>query len=209
MPQTFVESPRFPEKISYGATGGPKFDTHIFQSTTGEEQRTSIRSKSKAEYNVSHGIRDKTDMDVLLDFFVNMMGRASGFRFKDWADYQLVDEQIGVGDGVTASFKITKTYNIGSLSHVRRLFKPVGSTIIVKVNGAVKTLAAEYTLDDTTGIITFLGPSVPALSDIITVTGEFDVPARFDTDHMQITHDAFLTESWSNIPIIEILMSDP
>jgi uncharacterized protein (TIGR02217 family) len=40
------------------------------------------------------------------------------------------------------------------------------------------------------------------------VTCEFDVPVRFDADELSSSMDRFLTESWSNIPLVEILLED-
>jgi hypothetical protein len=48
---------------------------------------------------------------------------------------------------------------------------------VVKVNGVTKTIVSDYTIS-ATGLITF--GSAPANGHAITVTGEFDVPVRFD-----------------------------
>jgi hypothetical protein len=48
------------------------------------------------------------------------------------------------------------------------------------------------------------GFKYPQASDIMTWSGEFDVPCRFDTDTMMPVVDAFNTYSWSSIPIVEI-----
>ena len=103
---TFIETPRFPENISYGSSGGPGFSTFVFEGHSGVEQRAIQWSRARAKYNASMGIRDKSDMDDVRAFFYNTRGKALGFRFKDWGDYQLDDEEIGTGDGVVADFQI-------------------------------------------------------------------------------------------------------
>lgn len=203
----FIETPRFPDDISYGSSGGPNFKTWVFEGHSGKEQRQIGWATSKARYDVSHAVKDKADMDTLRAWFYAMQGRAYGFRFKDWGDYELVDEQIGVGDTVETVYKIIKTYTTGVNSYIRRIFKPIGTGFVVKVNGVVQTLTTHYTIDTTTGTITFVTPPGAALP--ITVTGEFDVPVRFDTDAFTASHEGFLMESWGSIGLVELILEDP
>ena len=38
----------------------------------------------------------------------------------------------------------------------------------------------------------------------VTADFEFDVPVRFDTDHMAVTIETFRLHRWQQIPIVEI-----
>lgn len=200
---TFIETPRFSEDISYGSGGGPEFKTHVFEGHSGVEQRQAAWTVARARYDVSYGIRDTTDMDEVRKFFYNCHGRASGFRFKDWADYTLTTELIGTGDAVETLYQITKTYTAGGETYVRNLTKIVAATYTVFVNDVAQTDITHYALDTTTGIITFV--TAPPNTESVKITCEFDVPVRFDTDHLSAQHDGFETETWSSITIIEIL----
>ena len=204
----FIETPRFPDDISYGSSGGPSFKTWVFEGHSGKEQRGIGWATSKARYDVSHAVKNKTDMDTLRAWFYAMNGRAYGFRFKDWGDYELTDENIGTGDGVTATFKIKKTYTVGVNSYIRRIFKPIAAGFVVKVNGVTQTLTTHYTLDATTGKVTFTGGNKPGSGLAVTVTGEFDVPVRFDTDAFAAAHEGFLMESWASIGLVELILED-
>lgn len=200
---TFIETPRFNDNISYGSGGGPEFKTHVFEGHSAIEQRQAAWLVARQRYDVSYGIRDNADMDVVRAFFYNCHGRASGFRFKDWADYTMTSELIGTGDGAVTAYQIIKTYTTGSETYVRTIRKPVTATIQVYVNDVLQTLTTHYTVDSTTGIITFV--SAPPNTETVKVTCEFDVPVRFDVDHLQASHDHFDTESWDSIPLVEIL----
>lgn len=208
MPTAFLETPRFPDDISYGSGGGPEFKTYVFEGHSGVEQRHIAWTRDRARYDVAYGVRDNADMNVVRSFFYNCFGRATGFRFKDWADYTLNTEVIGTGDGVETVFPITKTYTTGALSYVRRIFKPVPGTIVVRVNGVTQTVTTHYTVDTTTGIITFTGGNEPAMGHAVDVTCEFDVPVRFDTDSLKAVHEGFDTEQWGGIPLVEIILED-
>lgn len=206
----FLETPRFPDNISYGSTGGPGFKTQIFESHSGLEQRTIQWDRAKARYNVSHGVRDKEDVDDLIAFFYNMNGRACGFRFKDHADYQIVDGALGTGDASTTVFNINKVYTTGAQTYTRRIFKIVSDAdaeldFEIKFDGAPIASSA-YTVNENTGVVTF--SSAPGNGVVITLSCEFDVPCRFDTDEMNVSHDGFLVESWGGIPLVELLLED-
>lgn len=200
----FVESPRFPEDISNGAKGGPAFKTDVFISQSGFEQRNMLWQDARCVYDVSHGIRDKLDMDEVLAFFYAMRGKATAFRFKDWSDYQLAAENIGDGDGVTTAFQITKTYVSGGNEYVRLIKKIVAASVSgVTVNAVAKVETADFTVDYATGIITFnVAPG--SGHDIVIGALEFDVAVRFDTDNMAITLEAWQLESWDSISLVEV-----
>jgi uncharacterized protein (TIGR02217 family) len=38
----------------------------------------------------------------------------------------------------------------------------------------------------------------------VTADFEFDVPVRFDTDHMAVTIESYRLHAWQQIPIIEL-----
>jgi uncharacterized protein (TIGR02217 family) len=194
----------FPPGISYGSKGGPKFMTNVFTAASGAEQRNSIWAEARAEYNVSHGIRDKADMDKLLEFFYIVRGKATGFLFKDWSDYQLSNQNIGVGTGTQTVFQAVKTYTVDSYTHTRTIKKlKTGTVTSVLVNGVAQTLTADYTVNHSTGQIAFIVPP-PTGHAVVITSAEFYIPARFDTDDMPISLDAFLVESWSSIPVVEL-----
>jgi uncharacterized protein (TIGR02217 family) len=203
---TFIESPRFPVDISYGSSGGPGFRTLVFSGHGSYEQRDIAWDVAKARYNVGYGIRDTSDMNIVRAFFYEMRGRAIGFRYKDWSDYTLTDENIGTGDGADATWQIIKTYGATN-PYVRTIKKIVAGTLSVKVNGSTVALgggSSQVSANLNTGILTFGASVIPALGHAITVTCEFDVPVRFDTDQMSAAHEAFQTENWGDIPLVEI-----
>lgn len=203
----FIETPRFPDDIAEGSSGGPNWKTDIFESQDGTEVRDQVWEKVRHVYDVSYGIRDKDAMDIVRAFFFDTRGRAFAFRFKDWGDYSTTGESIGTGDGSNLIFRLTKTYGSNN-PYVRRIFKPVDGTLTVYVDG-VAVSAATYSIDTTTGTVTFGAGNAPAAGKAVTADFEFDVPVRFDTDALASTHDGWLTEEWPNIPIKEIKLEDP
>jgi uncharacterized protein (TIGR02217 family) len=201
---TFIET-QFPANISYGSQGGSGFNTTVFEATSGFEQRNINWSTSRAKYDVSHGIKTKDDMTVIVDFFMAMRGKAYAFRYKDWADFQIANQQIGTGDGANRVFQLIKVYAdpLALQSFTRTIKKPVnGSLTTVLVAGAPTT---QFVLDYTTGILTFnVGHAPTAGQSVVIGYIEFDVPVRFNVDELNIRQDFFQVESWEGIQIIEV-----
>lgn len=209
MPQ-FIESPRFPDNIAYGSAGGPGFKTFVFEGASGVEQRTQSWALARGKWDVSYGIRDKDDMDVVRAFFYEMRGKAVGFRFKDWGDFELTNGTIGTGDGADATWQLIKTYGATN-PYSRTLYKIVAGTLSVTVNNVPVTVGAgptEVAVNLNTGLLTFGASAIPGSGLVIRATCEFDVPVRFDTDQMASSHDGWNTESWQSIPIVELREED-
>lgn len=204
----FHEDAIFPERISYGAVGGPKFKTTILQLSSGFEQRNIDWANSRAEYDVAYGLKTQTEIEEIRAFFMARYGRAHGFRYKDWFDYTLTRQAIGTTDGTTANWQIYKRYGSGSEYHDRDIKKPVLSTINVWVGGTQKVTAGVgstgVAVDATTGIITLSGTWLTTASRLIEVECEFHVPCRFDTDHIAPTLVDHNLYQWSQIPLVEI-----
>lgn len=195
----FVET-QFPTDISYGSSGGPEYATDIVASASGYEQRNINWSQARARYNVAHGVKTKAQLDALIAFFRARKGRAHGFRFKDWTDYQAISETLGIGDGTRTQFQLIKSYTSGSAVETRTITKPVNGSTQVYKNGVLQN--SGVSVNTTTGIVTFT--TAPTTGQVITANCQFDVPVRFDTDRLSATLDAYGINSWLDIPLVEV-----
>ena len=166
----------------------------------GYEQRNANWSQSRARYNVAHGVKTQAQLAALIAFFRARKGRADGFRFKDWSDYQATGQSIGTGNAVTTAFQLVKTYVSGSVTESRTITKPVSGTVAIYLGGVLQS--SGYSIDTSTGIVSFVSP--PGNGVAVTADFEFDVPVRFDTDRLSATLDAYGASSWLDIPLIEV-----
>ncbi|MCW1920814.1 DUF2460 domain-containing protein [Rhodobacter sp. KR11] len=200
---------RFPDNISRGAKGGPQRRTRIVTLASGDEERNAVWANSRRVYDAAYGLRRADDLAAVTAFFEARNGRLRGFRWKDWADYKsclpsaaiaATDQLIGVGNGAIATFPLVKSYSSGGQTWKRAIAKPVSGKVLIAANSV--PLASGWSVDATTGIVTFTSP--PASGVAITAGFEFDVPVRFDTDELPITLDIERTGSIASIPLIEI-----
>jgi len=191
---------QFPPKIAYGASGGPEFNTSIATTFGGFEQRNINWQKSRGRWEVSTGLKNQADMDALQAFFRARFGKAYGFRFKDWADYVAVGQNIGTGNGVITTFQLTKIYSSGGYTYLREIKKPVNGTVKIYLNSILQS--SGYTLDLATGIVTFA--VAPTAGVVVSADFEFDVPVRFDTDAIAVRADGPGFFVWDAVPIVEL-----
>jgi len=205
---TIFHEVQFPTDISYGAVGGPKFNTIITSTKGGWESRNIAWSETRAEYDVSHAIQDQADLDALLAFFYARFGQGFAFRFKDWTDYKLTAEGLGAGDGSKTVFNVQKQYNSGGFVFNRRLYKLVLVPVIQVTTVFLDDVpqGSGFIIDYNLGTITF--STAPDEGVIVSFTGEFDVPCRFGIDQMKTSLDFFNHFSWNSIPIIEVRVDD-
>ncbi len=191
---------RFPDDIAYGSTGGPGFRTEIVQTDSGAEYRNIRWGQARAEYNVAYGVRDADQLTSLIAMFRVVHGRAHGFRYKDWDDYQADGDLIGTGDNSEKNFQLIKSYTYGSYTVYRTVKKPVAGTTRIYLDG-VEQLSG-WSIVTTTGIVTFV--SAPGVGVLITADFEFDVPVRFDIDRLSVNLDDYGLRSAMNVPLIEV-----
>ncbi len=213
---TVFHDVRLPDDVERGAQGGPRFSTTVVPLFGGFEQRNINWQSTRGEWDVGYGIQSQTAVDVIIAFFYARNGRAIGFRFKDWSDFNIVTGQIGLGDDVTTVFQVVKVYSSGGFTHSRTIRKIVVSTYTVFLEGTPVPEGAgpgKFTIDINTGLVTMgtaplsTGGSGPGGEEILTITTEFDVPVRFDTDSLEVSGFIFSDDfkgSVPRIPIVEI-----
>jgi uncharacterized protein (TIGR02217 family) len=187
----FIETPRFPDQVSYGASGGPSYKTDVTEVSSGYEARNANWSAGRAMYEVSHGVNSSDDLNILISMFRTAKGKANSFRFKDWMDYTVTAPQSAFRALSATQFMMQKKYTFGAEEELRDINKPVNGTVVI-IGGVGPSV------DYATGIVTVLSGTPTGWS------GEFDVPCRFDIDHMKASVDAFAIYSWGSIPVIEI-----
>ena len=191
---SFMEDVRFPVHISWGSVGGPDWLAEIVETGAGEERNTPWSAPLRT-YDAKYGVRTHDELYDILSLYHVAMGRLRGFRLKDWTDYRSTaplqtptptDQAIGSGDGATAAFQLTKTYDVSGETFVRTILKPVAGSVRVAVDATEKTLTTHFTVDTATGIVTFTGGNIPTAGQAVAAGFEFDVPVRFDCKMDQV-----------------------
>ncbi|MCW5936721.1 MAG: DUF2460 domain-containing protein [Fimbriimonadaceae bacterium] len=203
---------RFPTDVSRGMRGGPRFLTTVVGSSAGFEQRIGNWSEARRSYTCDLASWDSDRLAAIIAFFNARMGRLHSFRFKDWSDFYVGTRAapgvytspvtIATGDGDETEFQLAKLYPSGPSTVVRKVTRPVSGTVRIYLNGILKAAGTDYSVDYSTGLVTFV--AAPGNGVAIGWTGEFDVPARFDTDSLEFENRAVFSGSWQGIAIVEV-----
>lgn len=162
---------RLPEKVNFGVTGGPRFQTVVTATTGGRESRLSQWADSRNSYQASHELQDFDEFTSLLGFFHARYGKAFSFRFKDWSDYRqrmsapkspvplysassqpLAEVQANLaeipmtGPVNGTDVQMVKGYTSGPQTYYRDVTKPVSGTIyLYRYLGLTSVIASPYT----------------------------------------------------------------
>ena len=188
---------RLPGRFALGGMGNIDRRTQVVALSSGRETRNGVWAGSRRSWDLAGAVQRIDDVAAMVAFFEARGGRLHGFRFRDPLDHEVTGEVIGEGDGVRTSFQLAK--RVGDTS--RRITKPVADRVQVLVNGS--SPAQDWSVDGLTGLLSF--DQAPAPGESVTVSFEFDLPVRFDTDRLETRLDGFGTASLVSVPLIELI----
>lgn len=186
---------RLPENIEQGATGGPTFSTGIITTASGQEQRIQNWSVARNTYTISYGISDM-DWQAVRAFFYARRGRARGFRFKDWTDFECINEPVQQG----TTIQLVKTYQdeIG-IQYIRAITRVVPGTLLVFHGDKDVTVNFTESFGRLKPVNGYVSPGE------LHATFEYDLPVRFDVDEMVLTADTIIAASIESLNIVELI----
>lgn len=186
----------FPDGIvSYGSNDKINFNTTIIKLSNGTERRNINWAVPVHVFSISTGNQNARAMAALKSFFIARFGPGKGFRIKDQLDYTTAvygrdapamtlsgSQPFGLTDGTATVFQLVKCYGTSAPYVVYPIFKPVAPTVAIYTGDKTgpKTVATGWSLDATTGLVTFA--AAPAAGAILWWSGNFAIPVRFSDD---------------------------
>jgi len=197
----------YPFALGRNTAVAPEFSTTITVGSSGHERRNSLWSDALVNFDVGPGIRSETELSQLIEFFRARRGAARGFRISDPFDFStnqmtgtptMLDQLIGIGDGASADFQLSKSYGSGDEPQLRPITRPRADSIAVSIDGIA---VSDWTLGEK-GVLTFA--QAPAEGTEIRAGFLFDVPVRFAEDRIDISGVNFAAGEAPSIPLIEL-----
>jgi uncharacterized protein (TIGR02217 family) len=203
----------FPLDIALKSAGGPLRRTDVVVLGSGREERNARWAHSRRRYDAGYGVKTHDALSQVIAFFEERRGRLYGFRWRDRLDHSSAapetalsptDQALGTGDGATAVFALRKTYGAAYSPYRRPIVKPVAGSVRIAVGGSEAAEGTAFSVDSTTGLVTFLAGHIPPAGATVTAGFLFDVPVRFDTDYLEVDLSAFAAGAIPKIPLVEI-----
>ncbi len=189
---------QLPVEFSIGASGGPEYSTNILTMSNGAEQRNINWRYGRARYDLYPAIKNEKMLDKLIEFFRAHRGRAIGFRFKDWTDFSVRKESIVRCRDNNNQYQLMKCYGVDKLNDSRVIKKPVPGSVKIYVNNRL----VDFECDHTTGQIML--KKAAKNNATLNASFEFDLPVRFDTDHLDLNLEVMAHKAL-NIPVVELI----
>lgn len=170
---SFLETPRFPDLLARGLTGGPEFKTDVIVVGSGHEQRNRNWQQARLRWDAATAVRTLTEWQSIADHFYAVGGRQYGFRLRDPADQAATTANgllqplnssgdnagtIGVGYGVP-TYQLYKRYTRGALTYDREIRKPASGLVTLYRAASPVTLGASAgnaAINTATGVVTFV-----------------------------------------------------
>lgn len=199
----------FPLAIPLDASGGPKRRSIRVESASGYAVRNQLWATSLRRWDLGGAVRSLGDMDAFVTFFEEAGGNVHSFLLVDPLDHKTcgpagivtpTDQAIGTGDNAETDFQLVKARGAVN-SQSRDILKP--KTVRVALAGVEQSEGTDFTVDYSTGVVTFSSP--PGSSVAVTWGGTFYTPARFDfdDDHLEIAMQDFAAGSVVSLPVVE------
>ena len=177
----FIEE-RLLDSVSYGTVYGERFRTSIQTMRNKSESRNMEWSESEGEYTLVFDALLEKDRAKVMEVFRTCRGRGIGFRLKNWVDYKVKDEVIGVTTESPQTLQLKLTSTLGGYSTTKTIRKPVVDTVTIKVDGVPSGASIDYTK----GLVSVTAP----IGSTISWDGEYDIPVRFASDDIHWSVDA-------------------
>ena len=175
--------------ITWSITKTPRYSTRKQSAMSGYEVRLSRRAlpmwdfKLSYEYLNGQRVAGVSELEQLVGLFLRHRGSWDSFLFTDFSDNNVTNQLIGVGDGTTKTFQLTRVW--GSHAEPCTNINQIGN---VKINNVVVT---NYTVSSM-GLVTFI--TAPSAGQSVTWTGSYYYRARFNDDY--IDADALWKDAW-------------
>jgi uncharacterized protein (TIGR02217 family) len=135
-----------------------------------------------------------TDKVTDIESFFEVFGTHTAFLLRPSraADYTETNQKLRntttglqVGDGTTATFQLEITRTLGTKSGSKKVMHPISPLTALRVGATAKTEGTHYSVDYSSGVVTFLGGSIPAAGQIPTADFVYDTPVRWLSDHVE------------------------
>lgn len=206
-------------------TSSPRFNTTITAVANGDEHRNQNWVNPLHRYHAPEGVKCHDDIEDLRDHWLVMKGPLYTFPIRDPLDFAstrlqkanlepplfFTDQVIGIGDGVTRSFQLQKTYDRQGVTYTRPIYLPVVESVILAGNALALTTpnptlpGGPYTAD----VVRYGGEVIfdhaPTAGVILTAGFYFDVEVRFEGDEaMDAIVQAFQVSGFADLSLWEV-----
>ena len=167
--------------LGFDVVRTPQWDTVVQESLSGKETRIARQTYPRWKWELSYNILRSGsygELQQLAGFFNSRQGKFDSFLYQDADDNSVTGQQIAVGDGVTTSFQLVRSFG----GFVEPMLAP-NVVSNVYINGVAQSTAS-YSVaawgSSNAGMVTF--SAAPAGGANITADFSYYFPVRMSED---------------------------
>jgi uncharacterized protein (TIGR02217 family) len=193
--------------LGWSVSKAPHFATRIQRAVSGRELRVLDQPNPIWSWTLTYALlRDAHDTRAatgpgvgydelrnLMGFFLQQQGSFQPFLYDDPTDDQVSAQPLGTGDGGTTVFQLVRT--MGTSLPTGGFAEPItapNAVATIYFNGVVQS-ASGYTVDPTTGLVTFASP--PPAGQQVSADFTYYFRVRFADDTADFEN--FLYQLWA------------
>lgn len=198
--------PTFPQLkgLTYSVFKRPNFNTGKGVSASGREVRIQYYSSPRWEWDLTYEYlpdapmngSTASDLKTFTGFYLSVAGGTLPFLFYDPDDNHVTAQAIAVGDGVTQTFTLVRSYGLGSNIGTEPIgYLNTSVSFNVYLNG-VPASNGSFSVNQTTGgnqLISFT--AAPSSGTVITVDMGYYYVVTFKDDNIEL--EKFVSQIWS------------
>lgn len=175
--------PTFPTNLPglmFGTIKSPEFDTRTLKATSGKGAWSPKRLIPIWNFELSYEfLRDNVNNEYqqLIGFILSCLGQANPFYYTDPYDNNVVGQAVGVGDGVTTTFRLIRTFG-GFVDLI--YYCPLMSAVYI--NGTLQTSGYALSASGAYGNDSITFATAPTSGQVVTADFNFDFVCHFTDD---------------------------
>lgn len=217
-----------PTSVRFGSSSVPQTSTDQVFLTSGHRKANQRWSQKLHRLRLTY-VQDTRSIHDILKIWQAVEGPANTFLARDWSDWNTTDGAMQpgneslitnadqplqntadgsfLGDGTTTTFQMVKRYLAGATAaHTRTIRKPVSGTVKVSVDGVDQTEGPDFSVDFSTGVVTFTtapGVGLSPTAAAVRWGGAFYLPVHFLEDEGFV--EQLSSARVSELPSVELL----
>lgn len=185
--------PSLPLSIAYDVFRSPMMSTRVMTARSGKEYRAPNWSFGKYKYSLPYSVLradlSHAELQTLIGFCNSQFGMFLPFLFDDTSDDTVVNQTLFIGDGVTKTFPLVRTYG--------GFVEPVLAANVISQIAVAGTPTAAYAASQVGayGIDTITMTAAPAINAVVTGNFTFYWPCRLLSDTNEFNN--FASQLWA------------
>ncbi len=190
----------FPSCLEMFLNGKSLFTSSKVISLSGREVRSLDCEYSKEQYLLKDCFLSDAEFEIFNNFFKARRGSRFAFLLKDFADFSVNKQSIGVGDGIKKEFQLYKTYYDEKYSYIRKITRVIEDSLIISLEDRQIN---DWQFNKDKGVIFFKNP--PEENVNLLASFEFYIIVRFSEDSFDYKRRADGTIEILNVSLVEVI----